>query len=80
MSTESAATEELINRLIRRLTRTRRRETEADPAHLLEAIAVIVYDPNTSTMLADVPAHGTGLRWSDFVATMVDQYDVRFED
>src|SRR5262249_26132592 len=74
------STEELIKRLIRRLTRTRRRENEADPSHLLEAIAVIVYDPDTGELSDDLPEHGHGLRWSEFVATMADQYDVRFED
>ncbi|MGH3302530.1 MAG: hypothetical protein ACRDOK_12760 [Streptosporangiaceae bacterium] len=47
---------ELIERLIARLGKTRARETEADPAHLLEAVTVIVYDPDTATMRPDLPA------------------------
>jgi hypothetical protein len=74
------STRDLINRLVKRLTRTRRRETEADPAHLLEAIGVIVYDPDTGVIHPDLPAPGLGLRWREFVDIMADQYDVRFED
>ncbi len=75
-----SSTEDLIGRLIKRLQRTRRRDTEADPAHLLEAIAVIVYDPNTGLMRDDLPPRDSELRWDDFVRTMADTYDVRFED
>jgi hypothetical protein len=70
----------LIERLIRRLDRTRRRESEADAPHLLEAIAVIVYDPDIGRMVTDLPPEGSGLRWDAFVATVGDQYDARFED
>lgn len=52
----------------------------ADPAHLLEAIAVIVYDPNTGLIRDDLPPGDLELRWDDFVRIMADTYDVRFED
>lgn len=73
-------TVDLIQRLIRRLRRTRRRDTEADPAHLLEAIAVIVYDPDTGLIHDELPPQDSGLRWNDFISMMADTYDVRFED
>lgn len=73
-------TDSLIARLVRRLDRTRLRETEADAAHLLEAVAVIVYDPDTGILDPDIPPPGSGLRWDEFVATMAETYDVRFED
>jgi hypothetical protein len=73
-------TTHLLNRLITRLDRTRRRETEADAAHLLEAVAVIVYDPDTGELSPDLPPPGSGLRWDEFVTALAETYDVRFED
>lgn len=70
----------LVNRLVTRLQRTRRRETEADAAHLLEAVAVIVYDPDTGELSPDLPPAGSGLRWDEFVTAIAETYDVRFED
>jgi len=58
---------------------TRRRDSEADAAHLLEAVAVIVYDPDTAILNPAVPAPGSGLRWGEFVARMAETYDLRFE-
>ena len=72
-------TRPLIERLVRRLRSTRRRETEADAPHLLEAAAVLVYDPDTGTVEPDLPPAGCGLRWDEFVATLSDRYDLRFE-
>jgi hypothetical protein len=69
----------IIDRLVRRLQRSRRRETEADAAHLLEAVAVIAYDPDTSMVLRDVPAVGSGLRWDEVIATIAEMYELRFE-
>ena len=72
-------TRPLIERLVRRLRSTRRRETEADAPHLLEAVAVLVYDPDTGTVDPDLPPAGCGLRWEEFVEAMADRYDLRFE-
>ncbi len=69
----------LLARLVRRLIRTRRRETEADAAHLLEAVAVIVYDPDTAALHPALPPAGSGLRWEEFVARLADAYELRFE-
>lgn len=72
-------TVELINRLVQRLDKTRLRDTEADPPHLLEAVTVIVYDPDTATLHPDLPPPGSSLRWDEFVSRMADIYDVRFD-
>ena len=72
-------TVDLISRLVQRLDKTRMRDTEADPPHLLEAVTVIVYDPDTAALHPDLPAHGTGLRWDQFVSRMAEIYDVRFD-
>jgi hypothetical protein len=70
---------DLINRLVQRLAKTRLRDTEADPPHLLEAVTVIVYDPDTATLHPDLPPPGSGLRWDEFVSRMAELYDVRFD-
>jgi hypothetical protein len=72
-------TVDLITRLIQRLDKTRMRDTEADPPHLLEAVTVIVYDPDTATLHPDLPAPDTGLRWDQFVSRMAEIYDARFD-
>jgi len=72
-------TKRLIDRLVLRLQRTRRRQTEADAAHLLEGVAVVVYTPSTGTIDEDVPPPASGLRWEEFVNHLAETYDVRFE-
>jgi hypothetical protein len=74
-----SSTTHLLERLERRLERTRKRLTEADPPHLLEAVALLVYDPDDGTLDPAFPKPGNGLRWDEFVGSLVDTYDVRFE-
>jgi len=69
----------LIQRAVRRLVRAGGRRTEGDAPHLLEAIAVIVYDPDTGLISEDVPDASTDLRWEQFVDRLVDGYQGRFE-
>lgn len=73
-------TTHLITRAVNRLVRAGGRITEGDPPHLLEAVAVVVYDPDTSTLRDDVPPQGSGLRWPDFIFAMASTYQARFVD
>jgi hypothetical protein len=73
------STEDLIKRLIQRLDRTRLRDTEADPPHLLEAVTVIIYDPDVPGLHPDLPAPNSRLRWGNFVSRMAEIYDARFD-
>lgn len=70
----------LIERVIERLNRAGGRRSEADAPHLLEAIAVIAYDPGTRKLRDDIPASGSGLRWEEFIAELVASYRARFEE
>ena len=70
----------LISKAVDRLRRAGGRVTEGDAAHLLEAIAVVAYDPDTATVDATVPPAGAGLRWDEFVSTLAATYLARFED
>lgn len=70
----------LIERAIERLVRAGGRRSEADADHLLEGIAVIVYDPDTATIHPDIPRVGSRLRWDEFVDDLVAAYKARFED
>jgi hypothetical protein len=70
----------LIERAIERLIRAGGRKSEAEAAHLLEGIAVVVYDPDTATMLSDLPKAGSGLRWEEFTRDLITAYRARFED
>ena len=74
------STRHLIERANARLIRAGGRRTEADAPHLLEAIAVVVYDPHTGVLDPDFPKGGSGLRWDEFVRAMVSAYEARFED
>ena len=70
----------LVDRAIERLIRAGGRKTEADAAHLLEGIAVVVYDPDTAAIREDVPKQESGLRWPDFVSSLASAYRARFEE
>lgn len=70
----------LIERAIDRLVRAGGRKGEGDPSHLLEGIAVVVYDPETGTINVDLPKQGSGLRWEEFVTALAASYRARFED
>jgi hypothetical protein len=69
----------LIQRAIERLRRAGGRQTEGDAAHLLEGIAVLVYDPDTATLDETIPQSGSGLRWDEFIVTLGKAHDSRFE-
>ncbi len=72
-------TRPLIGRLISRLERAGGRQTEGDPPHLLEGIAVVVFDPDEGAAVGDLPAPGSPLRWDEFIESLVSSYEARFE-
>jgi hypothetical protein len=74
------STTHLIEKAIARLIRAGGRKSEADAAHLLEGIAVVVYDPNTGALDPNLPKSGSGLRWEDCVSDLASAYQARFED
>ena len=55
----------LIERAVSRLIRVGGRRSEAEATHLLEGIAVVVYDPDTATIDPCIPPVGCGLRWEE---------------
>jgi hypothetical protein len=69
----------LIERAIDRLIRAGGRKSEAEAAHLLEGIAVVVYDPEDAQVRPDLPRPGSGLRWEEFVDALAASYNARFE-
>ncbi len=71
-------TTHLIARAVDRLRRAGGRVKETDAAHLLEGVGVIVDHPDTETLHPTIPAAGSGLRWDEFVSTLVLSYDARF--
>jgi hypothetical protein len=73
------STVHLIERAVERLMRAGGRKSEADAAHLLEGIAVIVYDPDTATLRTDLPKPSSGLRWDEFIEAIAVSYSARFE-
>lgn len=77
---EGKSTRHLIQRAVARLVRAGGRRTEADAPHLLEAIAVVVYDPKTGLLDAELPPTKSGLRWDEFIIAMASAYEARFED
>ncbi|MCH7810500.1 MAG: hypothetical protein IH863_07965, partial [Chloroflexi bacterium] len=76
---ERKSTLSLIERLTDRLSRAGGRRTDGNAAHLLEAIGVVVYDPDTASMSPDIPKRGSGLRWEEFIESMAETYEARFE-
>lgn len=74
------STTHLIERAIDRLIRAGGRKSESDPSHLLEGIAVLVYDPDSGKIDPALPKPGSGLRWEEFVVSLATSYRARFED
>jgi hypothetical protein len=70
----------LIEKAVARLIRAGGRKNEAEAAHLLEAIAVVVYDPDTAMLHPDLPPKSSGLRWQEFLDNLALTYESRFED
>ena len=79
-TTGRKSTVHLIERAIARLIRAGGRHSEAEAHHLLEGIAVVVYNPDTGEIESELPKPGSGLRWSEFVDALVSSYSARFED
>ncbi len=70
----------LIERAVDRLSRAGGRRTEGDAPHLLEGVAVVVFDPDTGRVSPDLPPPGSGLRWEEFVGAMARSYQARFDE
>jgi hypothetical protein len=79
-ATRRRDTRPLINRAVAGLIRAGGRRTEADAPHLLEAIAVLVYDPDNSSIDTELPPLASGPRWNEFIDLLVASYEARFED
>lgn len=73
-------TTHLISRAIDRFIRAGGRLTEGHAAHLLEAIAVLVFDHETGVVDASLPPVGSGLRWEEFIDAIAKTYRARFEE
>lgn len=73
-----APTAQLTTRVVRRLEQTGRRRNEADAPHLLEAIAVIHFDPESGAVDPNIPSERSGLRWEGFIRDLAAAYDGRF--
>jgi hypothetical protein len=78
--TSRRSTIHLIEKAVTRLVRAGGRKTEGDAAHLLEGIAVVVYDPDDGVLHPELPKTGSGLRWDEFIDALAITYRGRFED
>lgn len=71
-------TTHLIDRAVDRLARAGGRENEGGAPHLLEAVGVVVYDPDKGRLDPTTPPLGSGLRWNEFVDDLAVAYEARF--
>ena len=71
-------TAHLIERAVGRFIRAGGRRTEGDASHLIEGIAVVVFDRQTGLLEPDLPPDGSGLRWPEFINAIHDTYEARF--
>ena len=71
-------TRHLILRAVDRLARAGGRQTEGDAPHLLEGVGIVVYDPDSGMLDEEIPTPGRGLRWDEFVESLVTAYRSRF--
>lgn len=73
------STRHLISRAIMRLERAGGRRTEGDAAYLLEGVGVLVYDPDSGLLDADLSPPSSPLRWENFLSAMANAYLARFD-
>ena len=71
-------TNHLIERAVGRFIRAGGRRTEGDAGHLIEGMAVVVFDRKTGLLEPDLPPIGSGLRWPEFINTIHQTYEARF--
>ncbi len=71
-------TTHLIERAVGRFMRAGGRQTEGDASHLLEGIAVVVFDRESGGIDPELPVVGSGLRWQEFINRMAEAYEARF--
>ena len=71
-------TTHLIRRAVGRFIRAGGRRTEGDANHLIEGIAVVVFDRQVGLLEPDLPPVGSGLRWPEFINAIHDTYEARF--
>ncbi len=72
------STRHLIERAVARFMRAGGRHTEGDASHLLEGIAIVVFDQESGSIDPKLPAIGSGLRWQEFIDRMAEAYEARF--
>jgi hypothetical protein len=72
------STRHLVARCCELLSRAGNRRREDDAPHRLEAVAVVLFDPDQREIVRDLPAEGSGLRWEEFVSDLAEAYDLRF--
>lgn len=68
----------LVERAVARFVRAGGRLTEGASPHLLEGIAVVVFDTETGAIRDDLPPATTGLRWEEFIDALAVAYSARF--
>lgn len=73
-------TTHLVQRANLRFQRAGDRQSDSGPPHLLEGIAVVVFDHETGEIDTGIPPAGSGLRWEEFIGRLVESYDARFGD
>ena len=74
------STTHLIERAVSRFMRAGGRQTEGDAGHLLEGIAVVVFDRVSGLVEPDLPPVGCGLRWEEFIDKVAEAYAGRFSE
>lgn len=65
--------------MVRTLERLGTRRSVIEPAHLAEAISLIVWDPATGALDPNVPAIGSNLRWETFMSKVFETYVNRYK-
>ncbi len=77
---EKKPTDHLISRAIARFVRAGDRRTEGAAPHLLEAVGLVVFDPDSGEIIDNLPPRASKLRYDDFLTELAAAYDSRFED
>jgi hypothetical protein len=77
-SGQKKSTTHLVARCCELLRRAGNRRREDDAPHRLEGVAVVLFDPDTSSVVEDLPTPESELRWEECVTGLAVAYDERF--
>lgn len=69
-----------IQKAVKKFAASGERRNETDAAHLLESVAIVVFDVETGELRTDLPGETSEVAWDNYIKKLAAVYDLRFND